>query len=74
MFISLEQLLQNLKVGSCTLGVILVESEASVSRHLRHCGLENNIQTLVSGFFFPALSCFWKLIVHRKLKKKNSMK
>lgn len=61
-FMSLGQLIQNLKVGSCTLGVILVESEASVSRHLRHCGLENNIQTLVSGFFFfsPAPSCFWK--------------
>ncbi|OAY83515.1 hypothetical protein ACMD2_00209, partial [Ananas comosus] len=64
-FISLEQLLQNLKVGSCTLGVILVESEASVSRHLRHCGLENNIQTLPASWIIQSLFC-GKLIPLKK--------
>ncbi|KAG1338338.1 hypothetical protein COCNU_04G006440 [Cocos nucifera] len=45
-FKSLQQLVQSLKDEKNKLGAILVENGASVSRHLKHCASENNLQTV----------------------------
>ena len=50
-FVSLQGLVQSLKEGSTSHGIILVASEASASRHLSHCGLEHDIKTAVSSMF-----------------------
>jgi len=47
-FKSLQRLVQSLKNGMNTLGAVLVENEGTVSRHLKQCALENNLQTVVS--------------------------
>jgi hypothetical protein len=51
-FISLHGLVQSLKDGSTSHGIILVASTASASRHLSYCGLEHDIKTAVSFFFY----------------------
>ncbi|KAF8708549.1 hypothetical protein HU200_029919 [Digitaria exilis] len=48
-FVSLQGLVESLKDGSASHGIILVASEASASRHLSHCGLEHDIKTAVSS-------------------------
>jgi hypothetical protein len=47
-FISLQGLVQSLKDGSTSRGIILIANAASASRHLTHCGLEHDINTAVS--------------------------
>lgn len=47
-FKSLQRLVQSLKNKTTTVGLILVENESNVSRHLKHCALENDIQTVAS--------------------------
>ncbi|XP_072969200.1 uncharacterized protein [Typha angustifolia] len=54
-FTSIQQLVQSLKVGNTIQGAILVENEASVSRHLKHCGLEYNIQTIPASWIIDVL-------------------
>lgn len=54
-FKSLQQLVQSLKNGMTTLGAVLVESEDSVSRHLKHCALENNLQTVPASWIVNSL-------------------
>jgi hypothetical protein len=46
--VSLQGLVQSLKDGRTSHAVILVENEASASRHLTHFGLEHDIKTAVS--------------------------
>ncbi|WOL05573.1 hypothetical protein Cni_G14302 [Canna indica] len=43
-FKSLQQLIQSLKIKKNTFGVVLVESEADISRHLKHCVSEYDLQ------------------------------
>lgn len=48
---SLQQLIQNTKDGKKSIGAILVEDESNVSRHLKQCILEQNLQMMVSVTF-----------------------
>ncbi|WVZ60989.1 hypothetical protein U9M48_010932 [Paspalum notatum var. saurae] len=54
-FISLHGLVQSLKDGSTSHGIILVASEASASRHLSHCGLEHDIKTAPASWIIGSL-------------------
>ncbi|KAL6638112.1 hypothetical protein ACP70R_025684 [Stipagrostis hirtigluma subsp. patula] len=54
-FISLQGLVQSLKDGSTSHGIILVANEASASRHLRHCGLEHGIKTAPASWIIGSL-------------------
>ncbi|XP_026660159.1 uncharacterized protein LOC103706321 isoform X2 [Phoenix dactylifera] len=54
-FKSLQQLVQSLKDGKNKLGAILVENEGSVSRHLKHCASEHNLQTVPASWIVNSL-------------------
>ncbi|KAL6894318.1 hypothetical protein ACP4OV_008416 [Aristida adscensionis] len=54
-FISLQGLVQSLKDGSTSHGIILVANEASASRHLRYCGLEHDIKTVPASWIIGSL-------------------
>ncbi|KAI0511747.1 hypothetical protein KFK09_012379 [Dendrobium nobile] len=56
-FKSLQRLVQSLKYGTNTLGVILVKNESSVSRHLKHCALEQDIPTMPASWIINSLFC-----------------
>lgn len=45
-FKSLQRLVQSLKNDKNSVGVIVVENEYSVSRHLKHCAFEQSLQTM----------------------------
>lgn len=51
MYKSLQQLIQNTKDGKKSIGAILVEDESNVSRHLKQCILEQNLQMMVGVTF-----------------------
>lgn len=54
-FVSLRGLVETLKDGSTSHGIILVASEASASRHLSHCGLEHDIKTAPASWIIGSL-------------------
>lgn len=54
-FKSLQRLVQSLKNGKITVGTIVVENEGSVSRHLKHCALEHNLQTMPASWIVNSL-------------------
>ncbi|KAG2534348.1 hypothetical protein PVAP13_9NG061830 [Panicum virgatum] len=54
-FVSLQGLVQSLKEGSTSHGIILVASEAGASRHLSHCGLEHDIKTAPASWIIGSL-------------------
>nr|CAB3492753.1 unnamed protein product [Digitaria exilis] len=54
-FVSLQGLVESLKDGSASHGIILVASEASASRHLSHCGLEHDIKTAPASWIIASL-------------------
>ncbi|OEL16897.1 Magnesium-chelatase subunit ChlD, chloroplastic [Dichanthelium oligosanthes] len=54
-FVSLQGLVQSLKDGSTSHGIILVASEASASRHLSYCGLEHDIKTAPASWIIGSL-------------------
>ncbi|KAF8748273.1 hypothetical protein HU200_013019 [Digitaria exilis] len=54
-FVSLQGLVESLKDGSASHGIILVASEASASRHLSHCGLEHYIKTAPASWIIGSL-------------------
>ncbi|XP_025796630.1 uncharacterized protein LOC112876682 isoform X2 [Panicum hallii] len=54
-FVSLQGLVQSLKEGSTSHGIILVASQASASRHLSHCGLEHGIKTAPASWIIGSL-------------------
>ncbi|CAN6280849.1 unnamed protein product [Urochloa humidicola] len=54
-FVSLQGLVESLKDGNTSHGIILVASEASVSRHLSHCGLEHDIKTAPASWIIGSL-------------------
>uniref|UniRef100_A0A0A8ZYT5 BRCT domain-containing protein n=1 Tax=Arundo donax TaxID=35708 RepID=A0A0A8ZYT5_ARUDO len=54
-FVSLQGLVQSLKDGSTSHGIILVANEASMSRHLSHCGLEHDIKTAPASWIIGSL-------------------
>ncbi|XP_019706035.1 uncharacterized protein [Elaeis guineensis] len=54
-FKSLQRLVQSLKDEKNKLGAILVENGASVSRHLKHCASENNLQTVPASWIVNSL-------------------
>lgn len=54
-FVSLQGLVETLKDGSTSHGIILVASEASASRHLSHCGLEHDIKTAPASWIIGSL-------------------
>lgn len=53
-FSTLCQLTESLKVKENTIGVVLVENEAGVSRHLKHCLSEYDINVVVSILFLQS--------------------
>ncbi|KAK8949915.1 hypothetical protein KSP40_PGU007208 [Platanthera guangdongensis] len=54
-FKSLHRLVQSLKNGTNTLGIILVKNESCVSRHLKHCALEHGIPTMPASWIITSL-------------------
>ncbi|ONK78505.1 uncharacterized protein A4U43_C02F19490 [Asparagus officinalis] len=54
-FKSLQRLVQSLKNGTNTVGFVLVENEDNVSRHLKHCALENSLQTVPASWIVNSL-------------------
>ncbi|XP_020570591.1 uncharacterized protein LOC110017817 isoform X2 [Phalaenopsis equestris] len=56
-FKSLQRLVQSLKNGTKTLGVVLVKNESCVSRHLKHCALEHDIPTMPASWIINSLLC-----------------
>ncbi|TVU44457.1 hypothetical protein EJB05_03900 [Eragrostis curvula] len=54
-FMSLQGLVESLKDGSTSHGIILVANEASAPRHLSHCGLEHDIKTAPANWIIDSL-------------------
>ncbi|KAJ6852942.1 uncharacterized protein M6B38_252310 [Iris pallida] len=54
-FKSLQRLVQSLTNGTNTLGTVIVENESNVSRHLKYCALENNLQTMPASWIVNSL-------------------
>ncbi|KAH7654597.1 BRCT domain-containing protein [Dioscorea alata] len=52
---SLQQLIQNTKDGKKSIGAILVEDESNVSRHLKQCILEQNLQMMTANWIINCL-------------------
>ncbi|KAM0950851.1 putative BRCT domain-containing protein [Dioscorea sansibarensis] len=52
---SLQQLIQSTKDGKKSIGAILVEDESSVSRHLKQCILEQNLQMMTANWIINCL-------------------